>query len=75
MHLADEEHIRLAAKLAAYHSEARQSGSVEVQYTPISNVKKIPGAKPGMVTLSTYKTIFVDPIESEILEILKNFKV
>lgn len=75
MHPADEEHIRLAAKLAAYHSEARQSSSVEVQYTPVSNVKKIPGAKPGMVTLSTYKTIFVDPIESEILEILKRFKV
>ncbi len=63
---ADEQKIRLAAMLAAYYSKARQSSSIPVQYTPVSNVKKIPEAKAGMVRISTYKTIYMD-IDKDIL--------
>lgn len=48
-----------AAKLAATHSKLKNSYTVEVDYTQAKNVKKIPGAKPGMVTYTNYKTILV----------------
>ena len=47
----DEYTIRLAANIAAYFSAGRMSSSVPVAYCPIKNLKKIPGAKPGMVEL------------------------
>jgi len=48
-----------AAKLAATHSKLKTSYTVEVDYTQAKHVKKIPGAKPGMVTYTNYKTIVV----------------
>jgi predicted ribosome quality control (RQC) complex YloA/Tae2 family protein len=48
-----------AAKLAATHSKLKSSYTVEVDYTQAKNVKKIPGAKPGMVTYTNFKTIVV----------------
>ncbi len=57
----DEDTMRLAAGLAAYYSKGRDSSSVPVNYCPISALKKIPGAKPGMVQLGNYKTIYIDP--------------
>jgi len=48
-----------AAKLAATHSKLKNSYTVEVDYTQTKNVKKIPGAKPGMVTYTNFKTIVV----------------
>ncbi len=72
---ADEKHIRLCAQLASYYSKARNSSSVEVQYTPISQLKKIPGAKAGMVQVGQYKTIFIDPDESYILDYIQSHKV
>lgn len=48
-----------AAKLAATHSKLKTSYTVEVDYTQAKNVKKIPGAKPGMVTYTNFKTILV----------------
>jgi len=53
-----------AASIAAYHSKARMSSNVPVDYTSVKNVKKPPGAKPGMVIYENYKTIFVTPDES-----------
>lgn len=50
-----------AAVLAAIHSKANTSGKVEIDYTEIKFVKKPPGAKPGMVTYSNFKTILVPP--------------
>ncbi|MBR2761967.1 MAG: NFACT family protein [Solobacterium sp.] len=57
----DEETIRLAANIAAYYSKGRESSSVPVNYCPVSSLKKIPGAKPGMVQLGSYRTIYIDP--------------
>ena len=50
-----------AAVLAAHHSKARMSSGVPVDYTIVKNVKKTPGAKPGMVIYENFKTIIVTP--------------
>ncbi|MGN1092718.1 MAG: NFACT family protein, partial [Monoglobaceae bacterium] len=50
-----------AAKLAAYHSKAKNSSQVPVDYTIIKNVKKPNGAKPGMVIYDSYNTLYVLP--------------
>ncbi len=55
-----------AAMIAAYHSKARQSSRVPVDYTPVKQVKKPVGAKPGMVIYHTYQTAYVTPDEAEI---------
>ena len=59
----DEETLRAGALIAAYYSAGRSSSSLPVNYCPVRNLKKIPGAKPGMVQLSSYKTIYMDPDE------------
>jgi predicted ribosome quality control (RQC) complex YloA/Tae2 family protein len=66
----DEPTLRTAAQLAAYYSKARTSSSVPVDYCRVGNLKKIPGAKPGMVSLSSHKTIYIDPDESFIQNLL-----
>ncbi|MDR2609823.1 MAG: NFACT family protein [Clostridiales Family XIII bacterium] len=53
--------IRKAAGIAAYHSKARGSSNVPVDYTYIRYVKKPAGAKPGMVIFTHNKTIYVNP--------------
>jgi predicted ribosome quality control (RQC) complex YloA/Tae2 family protein len=50
-----------AASLAAYHSKLRDSGKVDVMYTPKKYVKKPKGSPPGLVTVSRFKTIQVVP--------------
>ncbi len=50
-----------AAQLAAWYSEARQSKNVPVDVTPVKQVKKPAGGKPGMVIYHEYRTVFVDP--------------
>lgn len=59
-----------AACIAAYHSKAKDSSSVAVDYTIVKNVKKPTGAKPGKVIYNTYNTIYVTP-EKEMIEKLK----
>lgn len=58
-----------AALLAAYYSQARESGNVPVDYTQVRNVKKPAGARPGMVIYTTYRTIFVTPEEDKVRQI------
>ena len=58
------ETLNQVASLAAYHSKLKNSPKVEVDYTLVKNVKKIPGAKPGMVIYENYKTLYVEPLES-----------
>ncbi|MEL7568452.1 MAG: NFACT RNA binding domain-containing protein [Dehalobacterium sp.] len=53
--------IEEAAQLAAYHSKARASSQVPVDYTLVSQVKKPNGAKPGMVIYFEQKTLYVTP--------------
>lgn len=50
-----------AAQIAAYHSKARQSTQVAVDYTPVKQLKKPAGAKPGKVIYHTHYTVTVDP--------------
>ncbi|MCQ2448245.1 MAG: NFACT family protein [Oscillibacter sp.] len=60
----DDDTIVEAAKLAAYYSQARESGNVPVDYTQVKNVKKPSGARPGMVIYSTCRTVNVTPDEA-----------
>jgi len=53
--------IEQAAGIAAYHSKARESTLVPVDYTPAKNLKKPPGSKPGKVIYHVYNTIWVKP--------------
>lgn len=57
----DDDTIVEAAKLAAYFSQARESGNVPVDYTLVKNVKKPAGARPGMVVYNTCRTVNVTP--------------
>ncbi|MDD2568900.1 MAG: NFACT RNA binding domain-containing protein [Clostridia bacterium] len=55
-----------AASIAAWHSKARFSAQVPVDYTTVSQVKKPNGAKPGMVIYFQQKTLYVQPKLPEI---------
>lgn len=56
-----ERSIHEAAALAAYHSKARQSSGVPVDYTARKHVRKPGGARPGMVIYDNQKTLWVTP--------------
>lgn len=56
-----EETIYEAAAIAAYHSKARGSENVPVDYVPVKLVKKPAGAKPGMVIFTGNRTVWVNP--------------
>lgn len=70
-----ENQIRFCAMLAAWFSKGRQSSSVPVDYTTISNLKKIPGKGPGFVSMKTYQTLFIDPDPEKIEAVLKTRRV
>lgn len=53
--------IAEAAALAAFHSQARNEGKAAVHYTKRKFVTKPPRSKPGLVRLSSFKTIMVEP--------------
>lgn len=57
----DEETIQAAAMLAAYYSQGRHSSGVPVDWTRVKNVRKIPGARPGMVRYDGQQTLAVTP--------------
>ena len=57
----DETAIFEAAAIAAYHSKARSSENVPVDYVPVKYVKKPAGAKPGMVIFTNNRTVWVNP--------------
>jgi predicted ribosome quality control (RQC) complex YloA/Tae2 family protein len=78
----DDESLLFAARLAAGHSKGNgYSGldkfssdtkgvgrlNVPVDYLPVKLVKKPPGAKPGYVTFTGNKTLFVEPAGDEIV--------
>ncbi len=68
---ADEDAIAEAAMIAAWYSQARESGNVPVDYTQVRNVKKPAGARPGMVIYQTCQTVNVTPRE----ELVKALRV
>ena len=53
--------VTQAAQLAAYYSETKSGQNVPVDVTPVKQVKKTPGAKPGMVIYHTYRTVIANP--------------
>ena len=59
-----------AAMIAAYHSKARTSSLVPVDYTEVRNLKKPNGAKPGFVIYHVYQTAYVTPDEAKV-EVLR----
>ncbi len=54
-----------AARLAAYHSKAKNGSGVPVDYTAVKFVKKPAGARPGMVVFTDNRTLYVTPNEEE----------
>ena len=54
--------IEYAAQIAAFYSKGKNSPYVEVDYCPVSHVKKPNGAKAGMVIYEGYNTAFVKPV-------------
>ena len=61
-----EEDIAEAAMVAAWVSQARESGNVPVDYTEVRNVKKPAGGRPGMVIYTTCRTVNVTPEEAAV---------
>ncbi|HEV2912431.1 MAG TPA: NFACT RNA binding domain-containing protein [Pyrinomonadaceae bacterium] len=53
-----------AAQLAANFSHARRDAKVTVHYTPRKFLMKPKGAAPGLVRMSSFRTITVEPRES-----------
>ena len=53
-----------AAQLAAHFSQARASGKVDVHYTERKFLSKPKGAAPGLVRISSFRNIAVEPRES-----------
>jgi predicted ribosome quality control (RQC) complex YloA/Tae2 family protein len=60
-----ERALRQAAELAATTSRGRGSTRVAVDVTLQRNVRRIQGGKPGMVTYTGERTIYVEPKEPE----------
>ncbi len=61
-----EEDVAQAALLAAWFSQARESGNVPVDFTEVRNVKKPAGGRPGMVVYNTCRTLRVTPEEAAV---------
>ena len=59
-----------AAMLAAWYSQARESQNVPVDVTPVKQIKKPAGGKPGMVIYHVYHTVYVTP-DSDLAERLR----
>lgn len=66
---AAESDIVEAAKLAAWYSQARESGNVPVDYVQVRYVKKPAGARPGMVVYTGHRTVNVTPEEALVREL------
>lgn len=58
-----DETIVYAARLAAFHSKAKNSSQVPVDYVPVKLVKKPSGSKPGMVIFTGNRTLYVTPLD------------
>lgn len=57
----DEQTLLEAAQLAAYFSKGWNSDNVPVDYLPAKRLHKPNGAKPGFVTFTGQKTLYVTP--------------
>lgn len=73
--IINENTLLLAAKFAAYFSQACGSSKVSIDYTQRRYVKKPGKAKPGFVTYSNQKTIVVDSNKEEIEALLAKYSI
>ena len=62
--------ITQAAQLAAYYAETGSGQNIPVDVTSVKQVKKVPGAKPGMVIYHTYRTVIVNPYKDIVVDVL-----
>ena len=60
--------VTQAAQLAAYYSESTGGQNIAVDVTPVKQVKKLPGAKPGMVIYHTYRTVIANPYKDIVVD-------
>jgi predicted ribosome quality control (RQC) complex YloA/Tae2 family protein len=62
--------VTQAAQLAAYYAESSGGKNVPVDVTPVKQVRKTPGGKPGMVIYHTYRTVIVNPYQEIVVDAL-----
>ena len=62
--------VTQAAQLAAYYAESTGGQNIPVDVTPVKQVKKTPGGKPGMVIYHTYRTVIVNPYKDIVVDVL-----
>jgi predicted ribosome quality control (RQC) complex YloA/Tae2 family protein len=62
--------ITQACQLAAHYAETTGGQNIPVDVTPVKQVKKLPGAKPGMVIYHTYRTVIVNPYPDIVVDAL-----
>ena len=62
--------ITQAAQLAAHYAETAGGQNIPVDVTAVKQVKKLSGAKPGMVIYHTYRTVIVNPYPEIVVDAL-----
>ena len=62
--------VTQAAQLAAHYAETAGGQNIPVDVTPVRQVRKVPGAKPGMVIYHTYRTVIVNPYPDIVVDAL-----
>ncbi|MDB4609668.1 NFACT family protein [Verrucomicrobia bacterium] len=60
-----DEDRTFAASIAAGYSKARHAAKVEVSEADAKSISKPKGAKPGLVTLKSYKSLMVEPLRKD----------
>jgi predicted ribosome quality control (RQC) complex YloA/Tae2 family protein len=56
-----EDDVLYAASFAAGYSKGKDAGKIEVIVVQGRDVKKPKGARPGLVTVDSYRTVMVAP--------------
>ncbi|MBE6935092.1 MAG: fibronectin/fibrinogen-binding protein [Ruminococcaceae bacterium] len=67
----DDRTLEEAAIIAAYHSAARDNGTVVVDYTKARHVRRQPEGKTGMVFYQEYQTLIVQPDQALVERLTK----
>ena len=62
--------VTQAAQLAAYYAETGGGQNIPVDVTPVKQVKKILGGKPGMVIYHSYRTVIANPYPDIVVDAL-----
>ena len=70
-HEPTDQSITQACLAAAYHSSIRDSSQIPVDYTEARRVRKVPGARTGMVIYTNQKTAYVTPSEEDMEKMKK----